>query len=75
VRRGAFTAGSTVKLAPGEWSVLRTKPGKTGSTGVLHKLAGKGNCYIDRTKKQEISSYFPTLIAVAQNNLLFSRSI
>jgi len=53
---------------------LRTKPGKPGSTGVLRKTAKKGNCYIYWTKKQEISSYFPSLIAVIQNNILFSGS-
>jgi hypothetical protein len=71
---GAVAAGSTVKLGPGEWAILLTEPGKTGSTGVLCKAAGKGNCCVAQTRKQEISSYFPALIAVAQNNLLFSPS-
>jgi hypothetical protein len=47
---------------------------KTGSIGVLRKPAGKGNCCAREIRKQEISSYFPALIAVAQNKLLFGGS-
>src|ERR1700690_2436990 len=71
---GAVAAGSTAKLAPGEEAVLRTQAGKTGSTGVLCKPARKGNCCGSWTQKQGISSYFPALIAVAPNKLLFSPS-
>jgi hypothetical protein len=47
---------------------------KTGSTGVLPKPAAKGNCCVPGGVKQEISSYFPGLIAIAQNKLLFKGS-
>jgi hypothetical protein len=47
---------------------------KTGSTGVLPKSAVKGNCYATGARNQEISSYFPGVIAIAQNKLLFRGS-
>ena len=34
----------------------------------------EGNCYASLAQRQEISSYFPPLIAVAQNKLLFNGS-
>jgi hypothetical protein len=47
---------------------------KTGSTDVLSKPARKGNCCPAGAFEQEISSYFPWLIAIAQNKLLFKGS-
>jgi hypothetical protein len=47
---------------------------KTGSTGVLPKPAATGNCYATDAWNREISSYFPWVIAIAQNKLLFTGS-
>jgi hypothetical protein len=46
----------------------------SSNTGVLHKGPGKGNCYALGGLGKQISSYFPSLIAVWQNNLLLKRS-
>jgi hypothetical protein len=50
------------------------EPGQMGDTGVLLKAAWNGMSCIIFGQKREISSYFPVVIAVAQNNLLFSGS-
>src|SRR5271169_610302 len=71
---GAGDRGSTAKLCHSQWKFRRLEAGKSGSTGVLRKPAREGNCCISRRQKQEISSYFPGLIAVIQNKFLFKGS-
>jgi hypothetical protein len=59
---GSGADASTVKLPPFF--------AKTGSIGVLLWPAREGNCCALGNLTQEISSYFPWLIANAQNKLL-----
>jgi hypothetical protein len=51
---------------------LRVFGRKIGSSGVLLKAVTTGNCCALRGIKQETSSYFPLLIAVTRNRLLFN---
>jgi len=60
-------------MAP-QLSFFGRQPTKIGSTGVLPKPVVKGNCYVFGAWNQKISSYFPGVIAIAQNKLLFTGS-